>query len=181
MRTNIVRLLTSLLLVVFMAPQAFAQDTDDQKHEEKEAFTQHHHLGTMTPPDQETMDIKYVMSMDDGEHTAWIVVEADGEEVKIQMMDLAMNEGVVTYSWSPPDSDAIISCELASVEDGGWAGDCISDDDDGDIGQMTMGPMMMDHDGDYEHDEDHDAEHEADHDADDDGDSVPAEDNEAES
>ncbi len=112
MRTNLVRSFASLLLVVFIAPQAFAQDTADQKHDEKEAFEAHYHLGTMTPPDQETMDIKYMMSMADGEHMAWIVIDADGEEVKIAMMDLAMNEGVVTYNWPPPDSDVTISCEL---------------------------------------------------------------------
>jgi hypothetical protein len=172
MRTNIVRSFASLLLVVFIAPQAFAQDTADQKHEEKEAFTEHFHLGTMTPPDLETMDIKYVMSMADGEHMAWLVIDADGEEVRIQMMDLAMNEGVVTYTWSPPDSDETISCELESVEEGGWAGDCIGDDEDGDIGQMTMGPMMNHDSGEGDH---------AEHDADDDGDSVPVEENGADS
>ncbi|MEE8488158.1 MAG: hypothetical protein V3S56_08305 [Gemmatimonadota bacterium] len=184
MRTNIMRLFASLLLIVFMAPQAFAQETDEQEHEVKEAFENHYHLGTMTPPNQGTMDIKYMMSMADGEHMAWIVIDAGGEEVKIPMMDLAMAEGVVTYNWASPDSDEIISCELESVEDGGWAGDCISDDDDGDIGQMTMGPMMN-HDADHKDGDDHEDDHgydkgdHAKHDADDDGDSVPTEDSEA--
>ncbi len=180
MRTNLVRIVASLTLVVFMAPQAFAQDTVDQEHDEKEAFEAHYHLGTMTPPDQETMDIKYMMSMADGEHMAWLVIDADGEEVKIEMTDLAMNEGIVTYSWSPPDADMTISCELESVEDGGWAGDCMSDSDEGGIGQMTMGPMigsMMNHDADHEND---DGDH-AEHDADDDDDSVPVEDDGADS
>jgi len=180
MRTNLVRSFASLLLVVFMAPQAFAQDTADQKHEEKEAFAEHYHLGTMTPPDQETMDIKYVMSMADGEHTAWLVVDAAGDELKIPMMDLAMDEGVVTYSWSPPDSDVTISCELESVEDGGWAGDCIGDDEDGGIGQMTMG-QMMNHDADSHADHEYDEDDHAEHDADDDGDSVPVDDDGADS
>lgn len=174
MCTGIVRLFASLLLVVFMSPQAFAQDADGGKNDENKASGKHYHLGTMTPPGEETMDIKYVMSMGVGMHTAWIVVEADGQDVKIQMMDLAMTEGVVSYNWSPPDSDVIISCKLESVEDGGWAGDCISDDDDGDIGRMTMGPMMN-HDDEHEYGEDHKDDH-AKHDADDDGDSVPTED-----
>lgn len=178
MRTNIMRLSASLLLVGFMAPQAFAQDADGQADEEKKVSMNHYHVGTMTPPGQESMDIKYVMSMADGEHTAWIVTETDGEELKVEMMDFEMNEGLVSYNWSPADSDLIITCKLESVEDGGWAGECTNTADDG-IGLMTMGPMTdhdgdyeADHDGDYEADEDHDAEH----DADDDGDSVPVED-----
>jgi hypothetical protein len=92
-----------------------------------------------------------------------------------------MNEEVVSYKWSTPGSGVIISCELQSVEDGGWAGDCISDDDDGDIGQMTMGPMMN-HDAEHEDGEVHEDDHgydegdHAKHDADDDGDSAPTED-----
>lgn len=181
MWTGIVRLFTSLLLVIFMAPQAFAQDADGGKDDEKKASEKHYHMGTMTPPGEETMDIKYVMSMGDGEHTAWIVVEADGQDVKMQMMDFEMNEEVVSYNWSPPDADVIISCKLESVEDGGWAGDCTRDDDDGDIGQMTMGPMLN-HDAEHEDGEDHEDDHgydkgdHAKHDADDDGDSVPTED-----
>ena len=178
MRTNsVLRLFASLLLVVVMAPQAFAQDADGKKDEDKKDFPDHYHLGTMTPPNQASMDIKYVMSMTDGEHKAWIVTDAGGEEFKIEMMDLEMNEGVVSYSWSPPDSDVIISCKLESVEEGGWAGECI-DNEDGDIGLMSMGPMMeydADHDGDYEHGEDHDAEHDAD---DDEGDHEYGEDDE---
>ena len=161
MQTIVVRLLASLLVVILMAPQALAQDAEDKQDADKKAFKEHHHMGTMTAPNQqESMDIKYVMSMDDGEHKAWIVADVMGESVKVEMMDLEMNEGIVTYSWSPPDSDVVISCELAASDDGGWAGDCI-DNEDGDVGQMTMGPMMT-----------HDADHEADHDAarDDDGD-----------
>jgi len=180
MRPNIVRFISALLLVVIMAPQAFAQDTDEQEHEKKEAFEAHYHLGTMTPPDQETMDIKYMMSMDDGEHMAWLVFDADGAEVKVEMMDLEMNEGVVSYSWSPPDADMTISCELESDDDGGWAGDCLSDSDEGGIGQMTMGPMMN-HDSDSHADHESDEDKHAEHDDDDDGDSVPVEDDGADS
>jgi hypothetical protein len=168
MQTNIVRLLASLLLVILMAPQAFAQEAEDNQDADKKSFKEHYHMGTMTPPDQqESMDIKYVMSMADGEHKAWIVADVMGESLKVEMMDLEMNEGVVTYSWSPPDSDVVISCELAASDEGGWAGDCI-DNEDGDVGQMTMGPMM-----------DYDADHEADHDADQDDDDGYGNDNDA--
>ena len=177
MRTNFVRVFASLLLVIFVAPQAIGQDVSDRKEEAKEDFEAHYHLGTMTPPNQPSMDIKYVMSMVDGEHQAWIVADANGQELKIEMMDLEMNEGMVTYNWSPPDGDVVIDCELEDDGEGGWAGECI-DSIDGDVGMMTMGPMTA-HDGD--HDADHDADHNADHDADDDGDSVPTEDNDSDS
>lgn len=180
MWTNFVRLCASFLFVVFLAPQAFAQNADGAKDEDEKDFADYYHTGTMTPPNQETMDVKYVMSMVDGEHTAWIVTEAWGEDVKIEMMDLQMNQGVVSYAWSPPDSDVIISCELESVDDGGWAGDCISDDNDQDIGRMTMGPMMN-HDADRHADHEYDEGDHAEHDVDDDGDSVPAEDDESDS
>jgi len=159
MQTNIVRLLASLLLVILVAPQAFAQDAEDNQDADKKAFKDHYHMGTITSPGQEwSMDIKYVMSMADGMHKGWIVPDVNGESMKVEMMDIKMDGEVVSYSWSPPGSDEIMSCELTAADEGGWAGDCIGNED-GEGGQMTMGPMM-----------EHDADHEADHGDDDEGD-----------
>lgn len=162
MRINIVRLFAALLLVTFVAPQGFAQDAAGQEDGKEKASGQHYHLGTLTRLTQGwSMDIKYVMTMADGEHTAFIVAEVNGEELKVEMMDLEMNEGVVSYNWSLPGKDLLIVCELESVEEGGWAGECI--DPDGEVSLMTMGPMMN-HEGDHD-----DADHENSEDSDNDG------------
>lgn len=143
MQKNAALFCASLILMLLAAPQAFAQDGDGG----------HMHYGTMTGPDGDSMDIKYEMShSDDGVVGAFIVETPDGQEYRLEMHDLSVSEEMVTYYWSPPGADIMITCELASDGEGGWAGDC-TDNGEGDTGQMTMGPMM---DHDMDHDEDHD-------------------------
>ena len=154
MLKNAALLCTTMIMALVAAPQAFAQD-GDKPHGD------HVHAGTMTPPDGGTADVTYEMSMTDDGMAGWIVASANGEEYRFEMHDLAVSEEMVTYYWSPPGGDMMISCELASDGEGGWAGDC-TDDEDGDTGQMWMGPMM-DHEYDGDHDEDHDEDHDDDH------------------
>ena len=162
MRTIVARICASLLIVLVMAPAAVAQD--DAMAESAEKTKHHVHHGTMTPPGASAaMDVTYEMAMADGGHTGWIVVQG----TKIEMKDLEMNMEAVSYHWSPPDSDLVITCELVAADEGGWAGEC-TDNEDGDVGLMSMAPMSMDHDADHEGDGDKGHDDHADHD--DDGD-----------
>jgi hypothetical protein len=166
MRTIVARVCTAVLIVLFMAPAAMAQD--DAMAESAEKAKHHVHHGTMTPPGASTaMDITYELSMADGEHSGWIVANSNGQEMRIEMMDLAMDHESVSYYWSPPGSDLIITCELTAADEGGWAGEC-TDNEDGGVGLMSMAPMSMDHDADHEgdHDADHEGDYDKDHDAD---------------
>jgi len=169
MRTIIVRVCASLLIVLFMAPAAVAQD--EAMGESAETAKHHVHHGTMTSPGAAAaMDIRYELSMADGGHTGWIVADVNGQEIRVEMMDLEMSPEAVSYYWSPPGSDQIITCELAAADEGGWAGEC-TDSGDGEVGLMSIAPMSMDHDADHEgdYDEDH-ADHDddgADHDQED--------------
>ncbi|MDH3297095.1 MAG: hypothetical protein OEM23_01520 [Gemmatimonadota bacterium] len=156
MRTNLARLCASLLIVLFVAPQAVAQDDEGMVEADK---AHHVHLGTMTPPGQQAMDISYEISMVDGGHEGWIVVNAGGQEIRVEMEDLEMNRDLVSYHWSPPDGDVIITCELEASEGGGWAGECI-DNEDGETGLMTIAPMSMNHD--HAEDDHEDDDHEDD-------------------
>lgn len=156
MPKNAALLCASLVISLLAAPQLFAQD-GEKPHGD------HVHQGTMTGPDGDSLDITYEMSKTDDGVDGWFVVNTpDGQEYRLEMHDLSVSEEMVTYYWSPPGGDLMISCELASDGEGGWAGDC-TDNQDGETGQMSMGPMM-----DHEHGEAHD-DH-ADHDDGDEGD-----------
>ena len=66
----------------------------------------------------------------------------DGEKVKIEMRDLSMDGDHVNYNWSPPDNTAVvITCSLKKQADGGFAGDCTDNEEEGRTGQMTIAPM----------------------------------------
>ena len=73
----------------------------------------------------------------------WIVAEGmEGEQVKIEMNDLSMGADYVSYNWSPPDeASTVISCNLKKQDDGGYAGDCTDNAEEGRTGQMTIAPM----------------------------------------
>ena len=143
MPKNAVLLCASLILSLLTAPQAFAQDAEEE-------HADHMHHGTMTGPDGTPLDVMYEMSPTQDGVQGWFVVHTpDGQEFRIEMRDLSVSEEMVTYYWSPPGADVMISCALASDGEGGWAGDCI-DNEDGETGHMTMGPKME-----YEHDRDH--------------------------
>jgi hypothetical protein len=162
MQKNAALLCASMILMLIAAPQAFAQDGD-------ESDGGHVHHGTMTGPDGDSMDVIYEMShTDDGVAGQFVVVAPDGQEYRLEMHDLSVSKEMVTYYWTPPGGDLMISCELASDDEGGWAGDC-TDNEDGETGQMSMGPMMdhdMDHDEGHDDHEDHDDDYDADEDED---------------
>lgn len=143
MPKNAAALCASLILSLLAAPHAFAQDAEE-KHGD------HVHHGTMTTPDGSALDVMYEMSpVGDGVEGWFVVHTPDGQEFRMEMRDLSVSEEMVSYHWSAPGADIMISCELASDGEGGWAGDCI-DNEDGETGQMTMGPKME-----YKHDDDH--------------------------
>lgn len=147
MPKNAALLCASLVLSLLAAPQAFAQEAEEEHGD-------HMHHGTLTGPDGTPLDVTYEMSPTEDGVEGWFVVHTpDGQEFRLEMHDLSVSEEMVTYYWNPPGSDVMISCELASDGEGGWAGDCI-DNEDGETGQMTMGPKME-----YEHGDDHNESH----------------------
>ena len=96
----------------------------------------------MTPPDQEAMEIAYVFAKEESGAKGWIIVEEDGEKTKVEMRDLAMDGDYLNYNWSPPDdASTVVTCSLKKQADGGYAGDCTDNQEEGRTGQMTMAPM----------------------------------------
>jgi hypothetical protein len=137
-----------MVMAVVAAPSASAQEAEKADAEKKmekmegEAKDVHWMKGTMTPPDQETMDISYKVTKSEKGVKGWIVAEADGEKREIPMNDIKWGDDYVSYSWGMPDNaDLVISCNLMKQDDGGYAGDCTDNAEDGRTGQMTIAPM----------------------------------------
>lgn len=136
MRKLVMAAVAMTVMAVVAAPSADAQEQGDKARS-------HWVKGTMTPPDQETVEIAYEMSRDDHGAKGWIVTDGeDGEKVRIEMQDISMSGDYLNYTWSPPDNaNLVISCSLKKQSDGGFAGKCNDNEDEGRSGQMTMAPM----------------------------------------
>lgn len=122
---------------------AEAQEQEAEAHGEMGKMADSHWMkGTMTPPDSESMDVKYELVKGDDGVKGWIVGDDDGEEIRIAMKDLTWEGDYVSYNWSPPDqASLVISCKLMKQDDGAFAGDCTDNGAEGKTGQMTMAPM----------------------------------------
>jgi hypothetical protein len=129
-----------MVMSIVAAPSASAQEMKDDKDMAKKS---HWMKGTMTPPGGEAIEIAYEVAMGEQGPKGWIVADGDdGEKTKIAMKDLSMDGSYVNYNWSPPDNeDVVISCSLRKQADGGFAGDCKDNEEDGRTGQMTIAPM----------------------------------------
>jgi hypothetical protein len=136
MRKLVMAVVALMVMAVIAAPSADAQDYGDKAKS-------HWMKGTMTPPDQETVDVAYEMSWGDDGAKGWIVADGeDGEKVKIEMKDISMDGDYFKYSFSPPDNaDLVVSCSLKKQSDGGFAGKCNDNEENGRSGHMTMAPM----------------------------------------
>ena len=154
MRKLVMAAVAMMLMAVVAAPSAVAQEAEkaaaEKKMEKAEKMERAEKMsksrwmkGTMTPPDQEAMEIAYEMTRDEHGMKGWIVAEGmEGEKVKIEMKDLSMGADYVSYNWSPPDdANTVISCNLEKQDDGGYAGDCTDSGEEGRTGQMTIAPM----------------------------------------
>lgn len=126
-----------------------AMDVEKKKAMEMEKAHEHAHEhemklktleGTMTPPDQETMEITYEMGWNEDGAKGWIVgTDESGEPMRHEMTDLVMEGDNLSYQFSP-DGTMIVSCTLTKQEDGGFAGDCTDDQAEGRTGKMTVAP-----------------------------------------
>jgi len=136
MRKLVMAVVALMVMAVIAAPSADAQEYGDKAKS-------HWMKGTMTPPDQETMEIAYEMSWGDHGAKGWIVADGeDGEKVKIEMKDISMDGDYLNYTFTPPDNaDLVVSCSLKKQSDGGFAGTCNDNEEDGRRGKMTMAPM----------------------------------------
>jgi len=148
MRKLLMAAVAMMLMAVVAAPSAVAQEAEkaaaEKKMEKAEKMSKSRWMkGTMTPPDQESMDVAYEMTRGEDGMKGWIVAEGmEGEKVKIEMKDLSMGADYVSYNWSPPDdASTVISCNLEKQDDGGYAGDCTDSGEEGRTGQMTIAPM----------------------------------------
>ncbi len=137
----------AMLVMSFVAvPSAVAQETVNPcaaKKMEKMGQKSHWMKGTMTAPGAEAVEVAYEVAMGEYGAKGWIVTDGDdGEKVKIEMKSLKMDGDYVNYSWSPADNaDLVISCSLKKQADGGFAGNCKDNEEDGRTGQMTIAPM----------------------------------------
>ena len=137
----------AMLVMSFVAvPSAVAQETKEvkDKKETKQMKEKSHWMkGTMTAPGEEAVEVAYAVEMGDYGPKGWIVADGeDGEKVKIEMKDLSMDGDYVNYKWSPPDeASLVITCSLKKQADGGFAGDCNDNQEEGSTGQMTIAPM----------------------------------------
>lgn len=148
MRKLVLAVVALVAMSLVTVPSALAQEAEkadaEKKMEkaekmEKKAGEAHWMEGTMTPPDQESMDIEYAFKKTEDGPQGWIVVDADGETTKVEMKDLTWDDDHVSYNWSPPsDAGTVISCNLMKQDDGGWAGDCTDNGEEGRTGQMTI-------------------------------------------
>jgi len=137
MRKLVLAAVAMLVMSFVAAPSAVAQD---MKKVEKKS---HWMKGTMTAPGEEAVQVAYEVAMGENGAKGWIVADGeDGEKVKIEMKDLSMDGNYVNYSWSPPEeANLVISCSLKKQADGGFAGDCTDNQEEGRTGQMTIAPM----------------------------------------
>ena len=136
MRKLVMAAVAMLVMAVVAAPSADAQEYGDKAKS-------HWMKGTMTPPGAEAVEVAYEVAMGEYGPKGWIVADGeDGEKVKIEMKDLKMDGDYVSYSFSPPDADnLVVSCSLKKQSDGGFAGNCKDNEDEGRMGQMTIAPM----------------------------------------
>ncbi len=148
MRKLVMAVVGLMVMAVVATPSAVAQDAekeyaaDKTKKMEQMKERSHWMKGTMTPPGEEPMEIGYVLAKEESGPKGWIVVEEDGEKTKVEMRDLSMDGDYVNYNWSPPDdASTVITCSLKKQADGGFAGDCKDNQEEGRTGQMTMAPM----------------------------------------
>lgn len=148
MRKLVMAAIAMLVMAAVAAPSSVAQETEKaeatKKMEKMEKMKEQSHWmkGTMTPPGEEAMEIGYVLAKEESGPKGWIVVEEDGEKTKMEMRDLSMDGDYVNYNWSPPDeASTVITCSLKKQADGGFAGDCTDNQEEGRTGQMTMAPM----------------------------------------
>ena len=149
MRNLVLAAIALVAMSLVTVPSAMAQEGEKadaekkmEKAEKTEAKDVHWMKGTMTAPDSEPVDIEYAFKKTEEGAKGWIVAEDDeGEKVKMEMRDLSWGDGQVTYNWSPPDQDElVISCSLTK-QDGGFAGDCTDNGEEGRTGHMTIAPM----------------------------------------
>lgn len=148
MRQLVMAAVAMMVMTVVAAPSAVAQEAEKaakkmEKMEKMEQMEKSHWMkGTMTPPGQEAIEIAYEVTKGEYGPTGWIVTEEDGEKIKIEMRDLSMDGDYINYNWSPPDeASLVITCSLEKQADGGFAGDCTDNGDEGKTGQMTVAPM----------------------------------------
>jgi hypothetical protein len=143
MRKLVLAAVAMLVMSFVAAPSAVAQETKEKKEMKEMAKKSHWMKGTMTAPGGEAVEVAYAVEM--GEHgpMGWIVSDGDdGEKVKMEMKDLSMDGDYVNYKWSPPDeASLVITCSLKKQADGGFAGDCQDNQEEGRTGQMTIAPM----------------------------------------
>jgi hypothetical protein len=151
MRKLFMAAVAMLVMSFVAAPSAVAQETEEAKKERAEKMEKmegkakkaHWMKGTMTAPGSEAVEIAY--AVEKGEHgpKGWIVADGDdGEKVKMEMKGLSMDGDYVNYNWSPPDeASLVITCSLKKQADGGFAGDCTDNQEEGRTGQMTIAPM----------------------------------------
>lgn len=137
MRKLVMAAVAMLVMSFVAAPSAVAQE---MKRMEKES---HWMKGTMTAPGDEAVEVAYEVAMGDMGAKGWIVADGeDGEKVKIEMKDLSMDGDHVNYSFSPPDAaNLVVTCSLKKQSDGGFAGNCKDNEEEGRTGQMTIAPM----------------------------------------
>ena len=134
----------AMLVMSFVAvPSAVAQETEKPDKMEKMEKKSRWMKGTMTPPGGEAMEVSYAFKRGEEGRQGWIVAEGeDGEKIKVEMKDLSMDGDYLTYNWSPEgEASLVISCSLEKQADGGFAGDCEDNQEDGRTGQMTIEPM----------------------------------------
>jgi len=134
----------AMLVMSFVAvPSAVAQETEKSDKMEKMEKKSRWMKGTMTSPGGEPVEIAYEMTRSENGRMGWIVAEGDdGEKVKMEMKELSMEGDYLNYNWSPPgEASLVISCSLKKQAEGGFAGDCKDNQEEGRTGQMTIAPM----------------------------------------
>ena len=151
MRNLVLAAVALVAMSIVTVPSAMAQEAEkadaEKKAEKMEAKAKaqdvHWMKGTMTAPESDPVDISYAFKRTEEGRMGWIVAEDDeGEKVKMEMRDLSWGDGQLTYNWSPPDeASLVVTCSLKKQADGGFAGDCKDNQEEGRTGQMTMAPM----------------------------------------
>jgi len=154
MKKLVMAAVAMLVMSLIAVPSAVAQEAEKaekaakmekmEKAEKMEKMEKDGHWmkGTMIPPGEEAIEIAYVVQKGEYGPKGWIVADEDGEKIKIEMRDLSMDGDYINYNWSPPDeASLVITCSLKKQADGGFAGDCTDNGDEGNTGQMTVAPM----------------------------------------
>lgn len=94
--------------------------------------------GTVTPPDDPTLEVQYEVSYDEEGALAITLLPPAGigAPPSIPLRDVALEDGSLTFSWNP--GGTALDCELLLLEDGSFEGECV--DDEGVPGFLTMVP-----------------------------------------